>query len=309
MKIRSTLVTAALLCLAVALPGSNVLAQQKHQVSFKIPNENSKYTVSQNVDIGDAPNHFVRIFETHAIIPDNTASINGLKLVEVISRGIGDLTDGHGGSSSSYLVFLAENGDKLFSRNNVVVQRVSGKLTSTWAGPITGGTGKLAGIQGTTHLFSNFDPNPGGTVSNTQIDIEYTGAQQAQSGGTAQEARAMLDKAVAAVKADRDVALAMFNKGEGGFLQGDLYPFCYRMSDGKAVAGGAVLNGTDIRTAKDAVGKASGLEIYAGGQKPEGQITEVTYVSAKFGTTEPVFPKVSFVTRVADLVCGVGYYK
>jgi cytochrome c oxidase assembly factor CtaG len=41
-------------------------------------------------------------------------------------------------------------------------------------------------------------------------------AQQGQT-GTAQEARAMLDKAVAAVKADQAVALAMFNKGEGGF--------------------------------------------------------------------------------------------
>ena len=36
-------------------------------------------------------------------------------------------------------------------------------------------------------------------------------AQQEQL-GTAQEARAMLDKAVAAVKVDRDMALGMFNK-------------------------------------------------------------------------------------------------
>jgi hypothetical protein len=35
--------------------------------------------------------------------------------------------------------------------------------------------------------------------------------------GTAQETRAMLDKAVVAVKADQAVALGMFNKGEGGF--------------------------------------------------------------------------------------------
>ena len=40
-------------------------------------------------------------------------------------------------------------------------------------------------------------------------------AQQGQL-GTAQEARAMLDKAVAAVKADRDVALMMFQKGRAG---------------------------------------------------------------------------------------------
>ena len=53
----------------------------------------------------------------------------------------------------------------------------------------------------------------------------------------AQEARAMLDKAVAAVKADRDVALVMFVKGEGGFLDRELYPFCYRIADGKILVG------------------------------------------------------------------------
>ena len=45
----------------------------------------------------------------------------------------------------------------------------------------------------------------------------------AQQGGTAEQARAMLLKAVAAVKADKAKALDEFNKGEGGFLQGDLY--------------------------------------------------------------------------------------
>jgi hypothetical protein len=43
-----------------------------------------------------------------------------------------------------------------------------------------------------------------------------------QYGGTAAEAKAMLAKAVAAVKADKAKALDMFNKGEGGFLDGDL---------------------------------------------------------------------------------------
>jgi hypothetical protein len=153
---------------------SQTVAQQKQQVSFTIPGENIKFTVSQNVDIGDAPNHFVRLFETHGVVPDNTLSINELKIVEIISRGVGEITDGHGGSSSEFLVFVAENGDKLFSRNNVVVRRVSGKLTSTWAGPITGGTGKLANIQGTTSLFNSFDPNPGGTIGDTEFDIEYS---------------------------------------------------------------------------------------------------------------------------------------
>jgi hypothetical protein len=283
---------------------STAFAQQ--HVSITIPGQNIKYLVSQNVEVGDVPNHIVRVFDIRDTVPANV-TINGLKIVEVSVRGIAELTNGHGGGDAAYAAFVAENGDKFFSRSHVSAQPFSGKLRATWAGTITTGTGKFAGMQGTMRMIAEFDP-VANTNGNTQIDIAYTVAQRA-SGGTAQEARAMLDKAVAAVKADRDVALAMFNKGEGGFLQGDLYPFCYRMSDGKAVAGGAVLNGTDIRTTKDAVGKASGLEIYAGGQKPEGQITEVTYVSAKFGTTEPVFPKVSFVTRVDDLVCGVGYYK
>jgi hypothetical protein len=134
-------------------------------------------------------------------------------------------------------------------------------------------------------------------------------AQQGQL-GSAQEARAMLDKAVAAVKADRDVALIMFQKGEGGFKDRDLYVFCTRMSDAKALAGPvAVPTGTDQRTLKDSTGKEFGKELYAAAQKPEGQITEVSYTFPKPGTTAPAFPKVSLVTRVGDLGCGVGYYK
>jgi hypothetical protein len=140
-----------------------------------------------------------------------------------------------------------------------------------------------------------------------------SGATFAQQGqlGTALEARAMLDKAVAALKVDRDVALGMINKGEGGFKDRDLYPFCVRLSDGKALATGAVVPpiGTDQRTLKDPTGKAFGLELYAAGQKPEGQITEVSYMFPKPGTTAPSVPKVAFVTRVGDLGCGVGYYK
>ena len=94
-----------------------------------------------------------------------------------------------------------------------------------------------------------------------------------QTGGTADEAKAMLMKAVAAVKADKVKALDMFNKGEGGFLDRDLYVFCDNVSDGKTVAIGnpnaKQLLGTDGRTLKDAAGKPFGEEIYAAIEKPE----------------------------------------
>src|SRR5262245_23470180 len=133
----------------------------------------------------------------------------------------------------------------------------------------------------------------------------------AQQGGSPQEARAMLDKAIAAVKADQVVAIAMFIKGEGGFLDRDLYPFCFRIADGKTLASPkAVPAGTDVRTLKDANGNGYGIAIYAAGQKPEGQIAEVgSYLFPKPGTTTPTFLKISFVTRVGDLGCGVDYYK
>jgi hypothetical protein len=58
-------------------------------------------------------------------------------------------------------------------------------------------------------------------------------AQQPGQFGNADEAKAMLARAVAAVKADKAKALEMFNQGEGGFLDRDLYPFCFNISDGK----------------------------------------------------------------------------
>ena len=134
-----------------------------------------------------------------------------------------------------------------------------------------------------------------------------------QPGGNADEARAMLLKAVAAVKADKSKALDLFNKGEGGFLDRDLYVFCDNVGDGKVVAIGnpnaKQILGTDARDLKDSTGKAFGVELYAAGQKPEAQITEVTgYLFSRPSDPKPV-PKNSLFTRVGDIYCGVGYYK
>ena len=54
--------------------------------------------------------------------------------------------------------------------------------------------------------------------------------------GSEQEAKAMLEKAVAALKDDKAKALGMFNKGEGGFKDRDLYVFCANASDGVMTA-------------------------------------------------------------------------
>ncbi len=146
------------------------------------------------------------------------------------------------------------------------------------------------------------------------LTLSPTAFAQKADHGTADEAKAMLVKAVAAVHADKTKALDMFNKGEGGFLDRDLYVFCGNISDGKIVALGnpnaKQLLGTDAKALKDSTGKAYGEEIVAGEQKPEGQFTEVSYLFPRPGADKTPVPKVSLVTNAGGgLGCGVGYYK
>jgi len=124
--------------------------------------------------------------------------------------------------------------------------------------------------------------------------------------GTAAEAKTMLDKAVAAVKADKAKAIASFLAGTDGFKDRDLYPFCFNLSDGVTVAAPPSVLGKDVRTIKDAKGNSFGEDIYKAAQ--DGKVNEVSYSFPKPGATDPS-PKTSFVTKVGDLGCGVGYYK
>jgi len=129
----------------------------------------------------------------------------------------------------------------------------------------------------------------------------------AQAEGTAAEAKAMLEKAVVAVKANKADALAKFPKTDGGFRDRDLYVFCYNVSDGKFTAHpNDKLMGTDIRALKEPGGSPLGQNIFDTA-KP-GAINTVDYKFPRPGTTEAV-PKQSFVTVVGDQGCGVGYYK
>ena len=124
--------------------------------------------------------------------------------------------------------------------------------------------------------------------------------------GSAAEAKAMLERALAAVKADKDKALEQFNKGEGGFKDRDLQPFCFEASTGKVVASThSKLLGGDVRHLKDTSGKEFGKELFAAAL--DGQITQVAYLFARPGSDVPV-RKVSFVAGVDGLGCGVGYF-
>jgi signal transduction histidine kinase len=126
--------------------------------------------------------------------------------------------------------------------------------------------------------------------------------------GTAEEAKTMLERAVAAVKADEKAALAAFTEGSEGFKDRDLYVFCGDAADGTTTAHGAnsALVGQSLREIKDKAGKPIGEEFYA--VAAEGEFNVVEYVWPRPGETEAV-PKVSHVTKAGNQICGVGYYE
>jgi signal transduction histidine kinase len=121
--------------------------------------------------------------------------------------------------------------------------------------------------------------------------------------GTAAEARGMLERAVAALKENKANALELFTKGEGGFKDRDLYPFCGG-PDGMFTAH-PTLVGKSLKDLKDKAGMALGEEIYRVAE--EGKTSEVSYMWPRPGETEPV-KKVTFVTKAGDQVVAVGYY-
>ncbi len=116
----------------------------------------------------------------------------------------------------------------------------------------------------------------------------------------------MLERAVAAVKANEAKALVMFSKGADGFRDRDLYVFCARRDGTVDAHIDHTQIGRKIQDLYDVDGVAFGQEIMAVAQK--GVLKGVSYMWPKPGSRTPA-EKVSFVTRVADQVCGVGYYK
>jgi signal transduction histidine kinase len=130
----------------------------------------------------------------------------------------------------------------------------------------------------------------------------------AGEGGTADEAKAMLEQAVDAVEKDEAAALAAFTAGTDGFRDRDLYVACSSAVDGTVTAHGAnpTLVGQSIYETTDATGKKFGEEFHAVAR--EGEFNIVEYVWPRPGETDPV-PKATYVTKVRDQVCIVGYYK
>jgi hypothetical protein len=132
----------------------------------------------------------------------------------------------------------------------------------------------------------------------------------AEQFGTAAEAKAMLEHAIAALQADEAAALKEFNDANNKqFHDRDLYVFCFSLTDGNFTAyQSPFLLGTDIRELKlenDPIGQRAYDAVH---DAPEGSFVTIDYDFPKPGMKKPVV-KQSLEARVGNQGCGVSYYK
>jgi cytochrome c len=128
--------------------------------------------------------------------------------------------------------------------------------------------------------------------------------------GTAEQARAMLERAAAALKADQDAALKAFNDEHNkDFRDRDLFVYCFNLADGKFTAyESPFLLNNDIREMK-LYNEPMGQRAYdAAHDAADGAVVTIEYKYPKPGTKDPV-PKEAFEERVGDQACGVSYFK
>jgi hypothetical protein len=132
----------------------------------------------------------------------------------------------------------------------------------------------------------------------------------AEQFATAEEARAMLDRAVVALKANEVAALKAFNdENNKDFRDRDLFVFCFSLPDGNFTAYQTPLMlGTDVRELKlekDPIGQRA-YDVVA--SAAEGDVVSIDYSFPKPGTKQPA-TKQSLETRIGNQACGVSYFK
>lgn len=126
-----------------------------------------------------------------------------------------------------------------------------------------------------------------------------------------QDGRAMLERAVVAMKDNPVAALKAFNDDKNKqFRDRDLYVYCFSLSDGKFTAyESTMLLGVNVREFKlppdDPVGQRAYDVVH---DAPEGTYVTAQYKLNKPGTKVPA-DKEFLETRIGNQACGVTYFK
>ena len=134
----------------------------------------------------------------------------------------------------------------------------------------------------------------------------FTLTLPAFGGDTPEEAKALVEKAIAFYKANgKEKALAEFTNPKGQFTKGDLYIFAYNPKGSIIAHGGDPrLVGRDFTNVKDADGKYFAREFIKIG--PEGGWVDYKWMNY---TTKKIDAKTSYLKRIDDVIIGCGVYK
>lgn len=126
--------------------------------------------------------------------------------------------------------------------------------------------------------------------------------------GTADEAKALLERAAAHFETvGPEQAFKDFTDTQGQFVDRDLYVFCFDLDTVTTAHGGnPALMGKDISKLKDADGKSFTLEILDVAVKSGSGQVDYKWVNP---TTKKIEQKSTYVRRLGDNACGVGFYK
>lgn len=134
---------------SVLLASTITLAQEKRIVAFDAPASGNKYTQQHVLEVGDVPEHKLRLYELVRSYGGKDQTLEGIVLKEAVIRATSDLTDLNG-LGRSYVEYRMENGDKIFARGFFLNHKLpsSARLKNLTELDITGGTGKFRGIRG-----------------------------------------------------------------------------------------------------------------------------------------------------------------
>jgi hypothetical protein len=125
------------------------------------------------------------------------------------------------------------------------------------------------------------------------------------------DGKAMLERAIAALKANEAAALKAFNDEKNKeFRDRDLYVYCFSLPDGNITAyQSPVMIGTNVKELKIPPNNPVGQRAYdAVAKASEGEIVSFTYDFPKPGTKTPAL-KETLEARVGKQACGVSYFK
>jgi hypothetical protein len=118
------------------------------------------------------------------------------------------------------------------------------------------------------------------------------------------EARALLQQAVAEVRVDKQAAIDKFNRHDPQFYTRELSVFCFNKSDGRLTVHENFRN-WDVRDLYDSWGAPFGHLMFLWAS--QGKVAEVGYNGTRPGSSDLV-PVIGYVTVVGDQACGVNAY-